>query len=554
MSRWHKHEWDLLPERAFQPTGRFGKMTLEGGGGGGSQVIGYRYYFGLHMGVSRGPVDELLAIRVGEKLAWAGSVTDNANFRINAANLFGGDKGEGGISGWCAVRFGAPSQSDDFAVPTEVVGSVGGSWFTLPGEVVGLPATTLQSVTGFTQPNFRGMFTLFFDGLVTSLNPYPKAWKMRVRRVLKGWQEGTMPSWVTTYGRIIMTPNDFASLSDQFGDKYIHAMNPAAIIYECLTNKQWGRGLDVSAIDDDSFAASAQKLFEEGFGLCIKWSRKETIRSFIQSILNHCAGTLYTDRRTGKITFRLIRDDYDVATLPLFTPESGLLEVSANDVTNNAEQINEVQVKYRHAVTNETRIVRTDSLGGVMGAYGITNSTTRDFVGIPTASLAQRVAERELRGLASNIRRYTFSLDRRGYTVYPGQAIRIAHPAMDIPDTVVRVGKIEESFKEGKIKITAVQDVFGLPSETFGGSVGSTWTPPDNTPCVPFNEVFEVPYFMVARYTSASDFAYVDIASAGVGVVADKGKPLNGAYDISVKHGAPDTSENPPDSSFICPL
>lgn len=527
MSCWHKHEWDLLPERAFQP-GPDGRMTLEGGGGGGSSTVGYRYYFGIHMGICRGPADELVAIRVGEKCAWRGSITSSTYFGIDNPNLFGGDKGEGGIQGTAIALFGEPPQN-------------------APAELVGM--------TGTAQPGFRGMFTLFFDGLVTSLNPYPKAWKMRVRRVFDGWQEGTIADWVTTYGRIIMTPSDFASISEeQYGDRYIHAMNPAAIIYECLTNKQWGRGLDVSAIDDDSFAASAQKLFEEGFGLCIKWSRKETIQKFIQSILDQCAGTLYTDRRSGKITFRLIRDDYVVSTLPLFTPESGLLEVSGNDVTNNAEQINEVQVKYRHAVTNETRIVRTDSLGGVMGAYGITNSATRDFIGIPTASLAQRVAERELRGMATNLRRYTFTLDRRGYTVYPGQAIRIAHPAMDIPDTVVRVGKIEDDFGNGKIKITAVQDVFGLPTDTFGGSVGSTWTPPDNTPCVPFNEVFEVPYFMVARYTSASDFAYVDPTSAAVGVVADKGKPLNGAYDLAVRHGAPVSADNPPDGSYNCPI
>lgn len=31
MSRWHKHEWDMLPERAFQPRGWKGGMTLEGG-------------------------------------------------------------------------------------------------------------------------------------------------------------------------------------------------------------------------------------------------------------------------------------------------------------------------------------------------------------------------------------------------------------------------------------------------------------------------------------------------------------------------------------------
>jgi len=376
-----------------------------------------------------------------------------------------------------------------------------------------------------------------------------------VRRSLKGWEDGTKPAWVDTYGRIVMTPDDFASIpEDQYGDRYIHAMNPAAIIYECLTNSQWGRGLDVGFIDGDSFEAAAQKLWNEGFGLCLKWSRKDSIRAFIQTILNHCAGTLYTDRRTGLITLKLIRDDYVVSELPLFTPESGLLEVTANDVTNSNEQINEVQVKYRHAVTNETRIVRTDSLGGVMGAYGVTNGTTKDYSGIPTASLALRVAERDLRGLASNLRRYTFTLDRRGYGVYPGQAIRIASIARGIPDTVVRVGKVEDDFYNGRVKVTAVQDVFGLPSESFGGNLGSSWQPPDNSPCVPFSTVVEAPYFMVARYTTPSDFAYIDQTSAGFMVLADKGKPLNGAFDIAFKYGAPDSSENPADTSHNCPI
>lgn len=554
MSRWHRHEWDMLPERAFQPRGPHGQMTLEGGGGGGSQVVGYRYYFGLHMGVCRGPVDQMIAIRVGEKLAWWGNITGNTNFYIDNANLFGGEKGEGGIQGWCAARFGAPTQDDNFEIPSSAgagFGWVGSIDFSLGGAGV----TSVAAMTGTPQPNFRGVFTLFYDGLVTALNPYPKKWSVRARRILQGWQPDTKPAWVDTYGQIIMMPADFATLSYDWGDKYIYAMNPAAIIYECLTNREWGRGLHPTAVDGDgSFAAAAQKLFEEGFGLCIKWSRKESIQTFIQTILNHIGASIYTDRRNGLITLKLIRDDYVVSALPRFTPESGLLEVSANDVTSTDDQINEIQVTYRHAVTNENRTVRTDSLGAVMGKYGVVNSSSRNYIGIPTAQLALRVAERDLKAVASNLRRFTFILDRRGYNVYPGQAIRIASPAMNIPETIVRVGKTEDNFRDGKIKVMAVEDVFGLPSESFGGSVGTTWTPPDNTPCVPVHSVFEAPYFMVARYTTASDFAYIDTTSAGLMAVADKGKALNGAYDIAVRTSAPTSDDNPPDTSYNCPI
>ena len=37
MSRWHTTDFDFLPERAFQPRGFKGGMTLEGGGKGGGQ-------------------------------------------------------------------------------------------------------------------------------------------------------------------------------------------------------------------------------------------------------------------------------------------------------------------------------------------------------------------------------------------------------------------------------------------------------------------------------------------------------------------------------------
>lgn len=43
MSRWHKTDWDLLPENAFQPRlGKFGGMTLEGGKGSAPKPPDYR--------------------------------------------------------------------------------------------------------------------------------------------------------------------------------------------------------------------------------------------------------------------------------------------------------------------------------------------------------------------------------------------------------------------------------------------------------------------------------------------------------------------------------
>lgn len=73
-------------------------------------VKGYRYLFGIHMGVCRGPVDEVVEIRAGDRTAWTGSVTSNQHINIEAYDLFGGEDGEGGIQGDLCVMMGNDNQ------------------------------------------------------------------------------------------------------------------------------------------------------------------------------------------------------------------------------------------------------------------------------------------------------------------------------------------------------------------------------------------------------------------------------------------------------------
>lgn len=128
--------------------------------GGSNVVIGYKYAFGIHMGLSRGPVDELIEIKVGDKVAWRGSITVNGNTTIDQPDLFGGEKGEGGVIGTLTAMFGGPTQT----APTE-----------------------LASVLQAPMPGFRRRMTVFFDGIISMMNPYPKPWKFRVRRGIQGW-------------------------------------------------------------------------------------------------------------------------------------------------------------------------------------------------------------------------------------------------------------------------------------------------------------------------------------------------------------------------------
>lgn len=662
-------------------------------GGSSKQTVGYKYFFGVHMGIGRGPVDALHEIRVADKQAWYGRATGNTTIRINKPELFGGEEKEGGVAGPLELMMGGADQE---------------------------ASSGLKAMLGSILPGFRGAFTAFYNGLVCMNNPYPKPWKFRLNRVLKGWDgavwhptkaqirldptipppainipavltrmlfgvsatapttsprtytipvtdasailSGTYLVWVgrrpfapsldigkgfrvrvlvdgisfwekvITYDgsteqavkqqlrvtstnptfSVECTPLDnlfggtlsvalvgidsateWAPISQELtvdpddtysfgyvlnnlgqlrfahfslpGEQYVWgnpnqgdlnvpcAMNPAHIIYECLTNRAWGRGLSASKLDLDSFMAAADMLYAEDFGLCLKWTRKDSIENFIQGVIDHIGATLYVSRTTKLYTIKLMRGGYNLNDLPLFDTESGIMSISDASVASIGSTVNAVQVKYHDWENDEERTVSVKNAAAIVAAGGVVNQVTRDFPGIPVASLALRVAQRELRAVSTALRKFTITMDRRGEDFAPGDVLAIQDPKRGVPKMAVRVGRVEDgTLLDGKITLTVVQDVFTLPATTMAADVPSTWVPPNNTPCVDQQRVFEAPYFLVVRTMSKADLDYVGPDSGYIATLNSRGQPLNQGYKIAVRPDAPTSDDNPPNDSYVC--
>lgn len=462
-----------------------------------SVVIGYRYYMGIHMGLGRGPVNELVEIQAGGKTAWRGSATASQQISIDKPGLFGGDKKEGGIQGPLWVMMGEPTQ-------------------TAPGK--------LASMLGGDVPGFRGMLTLFFDGLVSAMNPYLKPWKMRVRRSTAGWDGD---AWYPEKAKV------------ELSSGAIHAMNPAHIVYECLTNRDWGGGMDRSRLDDTSFRAAADALYAEGFGLCLRWNRQDSVSSLLQTVLDHIGGNLYLSRFDGTFHLTLIRDDYVADSLPLFDEDSGLLGIDEDDNAASSGSANELIVKWHDPIKDEDRQWRERNLAAIQ-SDGQTLSTTLEFPGLPTVELAGRVAVRELRQRAASLKRFKVRLDRRGYSLEPGQPFRIRSLKRGIDNLVVRAGRIEDgSLDAGTITITAVQDVFGLPASSMTTVQPSGWVRPDSTPAaVVTRRLFEQSYRDLAQSTDAANLALVDATACRLVSVAVKPTSLSLGYAMETRVGS----------------
>lgn len=469
-----------------------------GGKGGGSQTIGFHYMFDILFGLGRGPINELVQINVADKTAWSGSATDNTPFGIAKPSLFGGEKKEGGIQGPARLLMGA----EDQILPGAGSANCGKS-----GPMDGtrtLPA--VKTAIGGLVSEMRGTTMLWFSGLVSSMNPYPKEWSFRVRRFNAGWY-GNAP-WYSIMARVLMAGGA------------IHAMNPAHIIYECLTNPLWGRGLPAAMLDENSFVYAANKLCDEGFGMCMAWQRKEEIDQFIQLVLDHIAGGLYPDPETGKMVLKLIRADYDEADLPHFTPTSGLLDILEDDSSSQDMAFNEIIGSGRDPTTNEDFQVRVHNLASRQ-SLGAFNTLDKDFSGIPTRDLMARVLQRELRVHASGLKKFKVVLDRAGWKIRPGMPFKVSDDRRGIENIVLRAGEItDQSFRDGRITISTMQDVYGMPSTSFVTPSPGTWTPPPQEALPPSDgRLVEPNYRDMVRRVGTTAMSGLDATDAYIGAL-----------------------------------
>lgn len=469
------------------------KVKQKGLFGSKSTTTGYRYYMTLHMGLCRG-MDDLLEIKVSDRTAWSGSAANETIIDINQRGLFGGDKGEGGIDGVLHLMRGHENQN------------------TPP---------FLQELYGAV-PNYRGVVTFVYDGLICANSPYPKPWSFRIRRVVSNWDNDAV--WYQDKAVIWLDGNR------------IKAMNPAHIIYQAQTDRSWGRGFSASQLDLASFERAADQLYQEKFGLCLGWRRQNSLKEFIQEILNTIGAALFVDRTTGLWRLELIRSE-DASTIPTFTMENGLLSVEEDNNAAIDVASNQIVVSYRDPISNQDKTTYAENIAAIQQHGVILENKT--YSGIPTAHLAGRIAARDLKVTQSSLKRFKLIFDRRAYAIQPVSVFKISIPEQGIDSIIVRAIRVDhDSVTNGKITVTVVQDVFGLPDTNYIQEQESLWQAPNYTAKPVISQrVYELPFAELRQEFLQADLLMMT-NQGYVGIVAQQPNSLHLDYDILSKRSA----------------
>lgn len=279
-------------------------------------------------------------------------------------------------------------------------------------------------------------------------------------------------------------------------------MNPAHIIRECLTDPDWGMGYQDADIDDTSFTAAADTLYDEKLGMCIMWERQNPIEDFIEEIKRHVNAEVFVDRTTGKFVMKLIRDDYDEGSL-ITLDKTNVEKVTEFKRPTFGELNNAVTVNFWDIQLGETSTITVQDIA-LAQQQGNTIQTTVQYRGFVSSQIATRVAQRDLTVLSTPLISCTLYANRIAEDFNLGSVFKFDWPEYGVEGVVMRVTGINYGDgKKNRIRINCVQDVFSLPNESFIPDVPPEWEDPTQEPTpVTAQIAFEVPYFELVQQQS----------------------------------------------------
>lgn len=516
-----------------------------------SILVGYRYYLGMVFGVCWGKGEhvienegaQLREILIDNRTVWTGLGAPTLGLYtpiyVNKPSLFGAEDQQGG------VRFK-------------------GRWYGGADlTIVGFPPTAdpyWESQRGLTMPHYKGLAYFVFPGasdgflpveqggglggyIGNSTNLWPIAFKVRRR-----------PLWVSN--------GTVADCGDTPSSNGPHA-NPIECLVEVLCDTDYGAGIPIENLNTTfgtiggfgTFSAAAWQVWSEGLGFSYLWTQASPVEEMVMEILRYVGGVLWTDLQTGKINIFLIRQVTDLSALPSYS-NSDFTEIDSFTRGSWEDTKNDIRVTFTdHETPDFAENTAYYSELANRQIQGVTDAVEIRFRGCPSMRLANRLAAREARPIAIPLARLTARIDRKMWNSYPGQLFKFSWPEQGISDLVMRVTTVKfGTVLDGRITISALEDVFAAGTEVYGNPAGTVWSDPlDGDAEDALGAAGELPYwfyrdnvpraFGLARRPSAQHIAFTgalngatdapdsDFAPTGT-LAADYPQLSTGDYDM----------------------
>lgn len=454
-------------------------------------VAGYHYSIGINMIYAQGVYDGFKQIKVGKKVVWP-NIDDDTEWNTDGAtsasidepNCFGGQDKGGGIVGTVRFRYGEATQS-------------------VSSYMSGVLSSNISA--------YRGLTSMVLEQVRFGTSPYMDTWKVLLKRT------------------DVLTTGETQWYSSKAAIN-TYTLNAAHIIRECLTNPDWGMKIPESLLSDSVWEDVADTLYDEGFGLCMKWEgSSQTLKQFIQDVLRHIDAKLYQDPTTGKVVLKLIRDDYVESGLDVYSDDD-IISVDEYGRDTIYEAINFVELEFWDLYRNDA-VLLPDHNTGLMDMQGQKVIPLKEaYYGIVDADLAGTVVARQRQQISAFPASFKLRGKRTMHGLRPGSVFKMTWAPLGVSELVLRALNVNlGTLKDGTVTIECQTDIYANQPALFNSPPVSGWTPPHNDPeDVEDYVLMETTFWDVVQDAGISDALLLD-ADAGF-LVCGANRPTQDAY------------------------
>lgn len=422
-------------------------------------TTGFKNHVAFQQGLCRGPNVAFRGAWIDDKKVFTGNLTTATTFDIDKPDLFGGTSmGNGGYV--ATVEFYPGNAGQPVSNFLDTVGR----------QRISAPSATAPRYTGTCHIVVRNQGPIGTTGAYIGNSTTVPILAVDVERF-----PALFPGQTGTQNKI-----------GTEGDA-----NPINVIYEVLTDTEWGLGRSPSEIDTgpgSSFLAASDTLIAEGNGFSMILDNAMVAAELFTELERQIGGMIYRDLDTGKWKVKLTRFDYTLSAQPLIDESnSELINYTRSgweDTTNQVQVLfnkREDDYKESYAIAQDLANAMIQGDGTVLGNQIVSSQVK--FPGVKTSELAAQLAWRELRTLSYPLSRLELYVNRSLYSISLNSVFRYSNATYGLSEVPMRILSIDYgNFRENRIKLSCVQDVFYFAQPSFGIPSPTTWTPPTFVP------------------------------------------------------------------------
>ncbi|MEO1208380.1 MAG: phage tail protein [Cyanobacteria bacterium J06638_20] len=284
----------------------------------------------------------------------------------------------------------------------------------------------------------------------------------------------------------------------------------AEVAYDMCVNEWAGLDIDPSKFNIASFQAASTTLISEGNGGSGVVSSPRQGKNVLREILRQIDGVLAEDSN-GQVNLRLIRNDYDVASLPVYGIDQ-IVEIPSFSRTAYEDVVTEVKVKFESRTKESSRVALAQN-DATLNMIGTRRTTEISFPFCYDETLANQLAARELARLSIPLVKMTAIMDRSGYQLIVGDVIKVTFPELGLDELVVRVQKVDAGeLEDNRVEVELVQDIYAISTTVFAAPENTGWVDDRPEPVtVPSVSVVEQPFFYASRLDTPAEDGFAAV-------------------------------------------